>query len=178
MKNMFSNLDEVKVPKSFKECYRKDCLTENLWTWSKSLETVGIILACIMGGLTFITGLLLIGTTDGGSLILSLIGAPIIALLQYASFHVWALSIGSKASIVQYTKISANISMYKTSLESNEICEENSTNIVSTKTSSTTNQLSRSPVRAKYEGKGSWHCQKCGNLISSDPCVYCGNRLS
>ena len=27
-------------------------------------------------------------------------------------------------------------------------------------------------------GKETWNCEKCGNLISSDPCVHCGNKLS
>ena len=109
MANMFSGNREKKIPKSLKECYASDSVTENLWIWCERLETIGKFFAIITVIATIITGIALAESTDGISIVIAIFAAPIAAFLEYISFHIVALLVGSLASIVQNTKISANI---------------------------------------------------------------------
>ena len=112
MNNMFSGNREKKIPKTFKDCYKTDNVTNNLWLWAERLETIGIVLAVIVGIAAFIIGIVMFEDSDGGSLLISFLGAPVAAFLEYISFHIIALLIGSLASIVQNTRISADIALF------------------------------------------------------------------
>lgn len=112
MVNMFSGNREKKIPKSFQDCYKTDNVTNNLWSWAERLETIGIVIAVIVGIAGLIIGIVMSEDSDGVSLLISFFGAPIAAFFEYISFHIIALLIGSLASIVQSTKISADIALF------------------------------------------------------------------
>ena len=48
MANMFSGNQEKKIPRNFKECYKTDCVTQNLWLWCERLEKWGKILFWVL----------------------------------------------------------------------------------------------------------------------------------
>ena len=112
MTNMFSDVQQKEIPKSFKDCYANDQITDNLWQWAKNLETIGRIFAIVSGIVVLFFSLILIVPTSGASLI-GILVAPIIAFLEYVSFYVIALLVGSLASIVLNTRITANINLFK-----------------------------------------------------------------
>lgn len=176
MKNTFSDLNEVTIPRTFKECYKNNSLTNNLWAWAKGLEKAGIILACVMGGLAFLLGITLINNTHGGSILLSLFGAPIIAFLQYLSFHTLALLIGSKASVVQHTRITAKLALY-------EYSKKHAEEVIETKPKSqvikvTTNHNTKKDNEEILENNITVNCPHCNKPVELNEDVikpYCPN---
>ena len=141
MTNMFSGNQEKRIPTSFKDCYKTDAITQNLWVWCERLEKWGKILfwaLIIIGIINTITStidshqfLKQIGAdtieeirkesaklgmeipTVFETLVHNLLLWTFYAILEYCAYHVLALLVGSLASIVQHNKISANISLYK-----------------------------------------------------------------
>lgn len=113
MANIFSEIEEKRIPKNFKDCYTNDSLTDSLWQWVKNLEKIGKIFAILFAIITIIISIAMFEDTDGASVVIGIFVAPIIAFLEYVSFHMIALLLASLASIVQNTKISANIELYK-----------------------------------------------------------------
>lgn len=175
MANMFSDVQQKEIPKSFKDCYANDQITDNLWQWAKHLETIGKFFAIVSGIATFITGIAMIEATDGSSILICFIAAPIVAFLEYVSFHVIALLVGSLATIVQHTKITANINMLK-------YTQENNINNISNDNNGNNNAVIKSFINNDVQKKESspeeithsWRCNKCGSMISSIPCKFCG----
>ena len=169
---MFSSYLEKQIPKNFKECYDVDQITANLWQWARNLETIGKIFAIISGIITFISGIVMMGTTEGASIIICII-APITAFLEYISFHITALLIGSLASIVLNTRIIANINIFKYAQENgiNDNVDDKTNNAI-------INNFINSNVQPQDETlkkiTHSWRCQNCGFTILSYPCQYCG----
>ena len=172
MENMFSGHKKKTVPKNLKECYQTDSVTHNLWTWAERLEKFGQIFAIfVLIAIIIVAFALLIDSGDGWIFLLFLITAPLSAFLEYISFHILALLIGSLASIVQHTKITANLNLYNSSKEytTNDNTEKsahgenNKTNI--TKSSS-------SVIQPPY-----W-CANCGTEGPfEDKCPQCGRRI-
>ncbi len=140
MANMFSGNQEKKIPKDFKECYKTDSITKNLWLWCERLEKWGKILFWI---------LIIIGVTDTiiaginahelieqigaetveeireasaemgieiptvfEALVNNLLSWTLYSFLEFCAYHILALLVGSLATIVQHTKITANLSLY------------------------------------------------------------------
>ena len=129
MANMFSGNVEKKIPKNLKDCYKTDNVTKNLWIWSERLEKWGFRLCLFLG----ITGIISI-INDGVKLSLEsktvfevvingIIRWFFYCFLEYCSYHILALLAGSLASIVQHTKITANIALYNSAKEE-EISDE------------------------------------------------------
>ncbi len=116
MANMFSENKGKTLPKSFKECYQLDNVTINLWTWAERLETLGKFFATVIAIAIIIYGIVLESMEyyDGIAILICIFTAPLAAFLEYISFHLIALLIGALASIVQHTKINANLNLYNT----------------------------------------------------------------
>ena len=139
MVNIFSGNREKKIPKTFKDCYKIDNVTKNLWIWCERLEKWGFIFCLILGIIGIISivseGIEMAELIDElnidtkeiestaaelGIEIKSVFEVVFEGILQwsfycfleYCTYHVLALLIGSLASIVQHTKISANITLY------------------------------------------------------------------
>lgn len=140
MVNMFSGNQEKKIPKSFKDCYKTDDITKNLWLWCERLEKWGLILFwiliiigvidTIMAGINAHQLIEEIGVetaeeirevsaemgieipTVFEALVNNLFSWTLYSFLEYCAYHILALLIGSLATIVQHTKITANITLY------------------------------------------------------------------
>ena len=158
MANMFSGNQEKKIPKSFKDCYKTDSITQNLWLWCEKLEKWGFILfwiIIVIGVIDTITAginahqlIEEIGAetveeireasaemgieipTVFEALVNNLFSWTLYSFLEYCAYHVLALLVGSLATIVQHTKITANITLYNsaktegTSDDYEEECKE------------------------------------------------------
>ena len=158
MANVFSGNQEKKIPKSFKDCYKTDSITKNLWLWCERLEKFGQIFAIfVLIAIIIVAFALLIDSGDGWIFLLFLIAAPLSAFLEYISFHILALLIGSLATIVQHTKITANITLYNSakiegaSDDYEEECEEEPKETVEKKKSVTkTNKIPNGFKKCTY----------------------------
>lgn len=151
MANMFSGNQVKKIPKNFKECYKTDNVTQNLWLWCERLEKWGfrIFIALLIIGITTIikegveAAQLLnelyidmdeirTATAEYGIEIKSVYEVVIeniflwslYSFLEYCAYHILALLVGSLANIVQHTKITANIALYN-SAKAEGVCENN-----------------------------------------------------
>lgn len=151
MANMFSGNREKQIPKTFKDCYKTDNLTDNLWLWCERLEIIGKVLAVITAIVVFIIFITLTINEYGYYIFIGLIITPITAFLEYITFHIIALLVGSLASIVQHTRISANIALYTNSDKgiNSSTKTENTKSMNVTKSIDTTNKKQSTPKNNK-----------------------------
>ena len=140
MANMFSGNQEKKIPKSFKDCYKADGITQNLWLWCERLEKWGKILFWILIVIGIVDTIIAgnnahqlieqIGAetveeireasaemsieipTVFEAVVNNLLSWTLYSFLEYCAYHILALLVGSLATIVQHTKITANITLY------------------------------------------------------------------
>lgn len=131
IKNIFSGLQSKKVPESIDECMKVDPITANLWLWCERLETLGKALFWILLVVGVIASfavstdfeeLMRYGLEDafnGSMLFESLFQTALYAFLEYCAYHIIALLVGALASIVQNTKVSADLALYASSQDSN-----------------------------------------------------------
>lgn len=135
MANMFSGNAEKRIPINLSECYKTDNTTRNLWIWCERLEKWGKGLFCflIISGLIIaiassitvkevVKGTYYVYTEtetsfDVAIFITSLIQTATYAFLEYCTYHVLALLVGSLATIVQNAKITANVALYNAAKE-------------------------------------------------------------
>ena len=180
MENMFSGNVEKRIPSNLNECYKTDSITHNLWIWSERLEKWGVIFAVIIAILTLIMGIAAFEGTDGVSIIVSIIAIPISAFLVYISFHITALLVGALASIVQHTKISANLALYNSAKENNIEPKSETSKINSrhkcdsySKLSEHSNKHYTKPTQSQPL-LHTTTCKKCNSVIAKFPCLNCG----
>ncbi len=143
--NMFDKMENKQIPKSLDECLRPDPLLNNLWSWCQWLERFGkilfwviIIFGTIYSVLTSFQevekGIYYTYTDTEFNFILfltSLWRIAIYAALEYCSYHLIALLIGAFSSIVQNTKISTDLNLYKfVSENENKTCKNETDNQV------------------------------------------------
>ena len=176
MANMFSGNREKKIPINFKKCYETDNVAKNLWVWCERLETLGKVLFWIL----IISGVILaltssITTTEVTHgiyykytteetefavdiFISGLLSTTLYSFIEYCTYHILALLIGSLATIVQHTKISADIALYTAA--KNE-------GITFDKEETTNNTASEDAVAENIKEKE----------ISTKKCSYCGKKV-
>ena len=150
MANMFSGNTEKRIPKSFKECYETDGITQNLWQWCERLEKWGLALCFILGIIGIISiiseGVQTARLIDELGIDMAEVRAAAAELgievksvsevvvdgilrwsfycfIEYCVYHVLALLVGALASIVQHTRITANITLY-TAAKAENITED------------------------------------------------------
>lgn len=124
--NMFSEtLKEAQI-NSINDCTRIDPVSDNLWTWAKRIETLGKILfwILIIDGLilSILSGYAGIGIEkylmpndnefNFNIFLMSFLEYGLYAYLEFCSYHILALLIGSLASIVQNTRTTAKLAEY------------------------------------------------------------------
>ena len=117
---------EKKVPETFEDCYSPDEVTKELWSWSARLEDWGQTLfraIIVIGIILAIVGAIMVDASgeiqsfNFWMLLTGLIECAIYAVIEYIIYHVLALLVGSLATIVQHTKISADVALYMSSKE-------------------------------------------------------------
>jgi len=173
--NMFSNNQNKRIPKNLNECIAADDMVINLWSWAEKLEKFGramLWFIIVWGLVTSISGAYVLEEVKyewmepekefvAALFVESVIEWTIYALLEYFAYHILALLVGSLASIVQHTKITANIAMFEA--ENGSLRAMNAT---------TNHSQQKTPVNTqpKY-----WTCD-CGteNSANSMFCESCG----
>ncbi len=137
MANMFSGNIKKEIPKNIEECYKTDPITQNLWVWAERLERWGLVICvfmAIVGVIEIIsTGIQVAEILSGYNQYMStdyysvsdavfdcLLNWVFYCFLEFCVYHVLALLVGSLATIVQNTKISANVAIYNLSKGKNE----------------------------------------------------------
>ncbi len=140
MANMFSGHTNKEIPKNMDDCIKPDSVSTNLWVWCERLEKWGKILFWILliGGLILSISSSIVEkeviireatywsdaetevrtTFDFELFIPLLLDTALYAFLEYCAYHIIALLVGALASIVQNTKISANVALYNTTYNS------------------------------------------------------------
>jgi len=139
MANMFSGHSEKRVPGSINECIESDLVTKNLWIWSERLEKWGAVI-CVVMAIIGIFSIIAEGIetanlidqlnldedvlmAEAAELGIEIKRVPNIVIegilawsfycfLEYCTYHIIALLVGSLASIVQHTKITANLAIF------------------------------------------------------------------
>lgn len=193
MANMFSDNVEKKVPKNLKECYATDNTSQNLWLWCERLEGWGkflfwfiIVSGLIMAIASSITvrevtkGLYYTYTDtetafNFAAFITTLVSTAIYAFVEYCVYHVLALLISSLATIVQNTRITANVTIYNAAKEEGILNEEPEKTTPSAPKQNTGYSLSEL-ANKKTDGNDSWICKECGtkNDVGNLYCKDCG----
>lgn len=176
MANMFKGNTEKIIPSNLKKCYETDNVAKNLWVWCERLETLGKVLFWIL----IISGVILALTSsittveethgvyytytteetefDFNIFVNAILSTALYAFIEYCTYHILALLIGSLASIVQHNKISADIALY-TATKNEGIVFDNAETI--------NNAPSDKTVTEKVEEK----------QISTKKCSYCGKEV-
>lgn len=115
MPNMFSEKNKKRIPKSIEECYKIDPVSNDLWNWCEKVEKYGKIIYWVLGILGLLCAFLIADLENEFDIkifiFFCIILEAIISFI-YFLFHLVAVVIGSLASIVQHTKISADVSLY------------------------------------------------------------------
>ena len=210
MANMFSGNLEKKIPKNFKDCYKTDSISQNLWLWCERIETWGLRF-CILLGIIGIIDIISNGIEMSNLLkelnidmneirtaaaeynieiksvfevvVEGIFDWVFYCFIEYCSYHILALLIGSLASIVQNTKITANIALYSSFKAQNDIGDEAPV-LTATQTSTSpkeatlTNSIDFKKILKNKEEPAShkWRCPHCGEMITTKLCPYCFNE--
>ncbi len=148
------------MPKGLNECSGNDSLSGDLWHWASITETIGKVLAVIIG----IVGLFIAYSVAGAGwefnfflFLILLIVAGVGAFIQYILFHLIALLIGALAGIYQNTKKAARLKAYELWRDENS--------------GGGAAAVQNSPRRS-----GEWTCRHCGAVNTNDSrtCKQCG----
>jgi len=164
-----------KVPETFEECYQTDAVSNNLWNWAGWLETWGkrlLIFLIIFGVFASIKVAIEFADVDEELAVYNCINSIVqwllYAFLEYCAYHVLALLISALASIVQNSKISADVALYNAAKQEN---------ILKTEENKDAN-ASVVPASAgkKINSGDYWRCKVCGtkNEIHKQYCKDCG----
>ncbi len=160
---------EKKIPTSLRECYATDRVSVNLWSWSNLLEVWGkrvLILLVIIGIISTIGDGIEIANIDKDlvfiTVIISIIKWGLYTAFTYCSYNVLSLLVASLATIVQNTRITANVALYNTAKKERVLHGENEKSPLST------------PKHEEVTHK--WLCSACGKMRDKSPCPHCGNE--
>ena len=123
MASMFSGVRNRTVPQKFAQCIEKDEMTSNLWNWAIRVEKWGNILTVLLTIYGVYISIYQASTVAEiydkyssfhlETFLLCLVEWALYVFLVYCTYHIIALLVGSLASIVENTRITANIMMYK-----------------------------------------------------------------
>ena len=127
MKTMFDNYQTKKIPSSIDDCLKTDNVASNLWIWCQRLEKLGkyfFAIILIFGTILAFANSYIMGeygrefSTE--QLMDNLIQVVVYAFIEYCTYHIIALLVGALATIVQNSKITADIALYNTAHSSEE----------------------------------------------------------
>lgn len=179
---------EKKIPKSLKECYATDNVSSNLWGWSEWLEVWGgrvLVILIIIGIISTIAQAVQVAQIDENLVFLTVITSiatwVLYAFIEYCAYHVLSLLIASLATIVQNTRITANVAIYNVAKEEGILKEgvilkdEPKKSTPSASKQNTGYSLSKLANERK-NSNSFWICKECGtkNDESNLHCKDCG----
>ena len=170
---------ENKIPKSLKECYASDNVSNNLWCWSEWLEVWGsrfLVILIIIAIISTIAQAVQVADINEDLVSLTVITSTatwaLYAFIEYCIYHVLSLLIASLATIVQNTKITANVALYNVAKNEGLLSEKPENSAPVAVKQSTGYSLSNERTNTN----GSWICKECGtkNDTSKLYCSDCG----
>ncbi len=168
---------EKKIPKSLKDCYVTDAVSYKLWYWSDWLEVWGgrvLIALIVIGIISIIAQAVQIADINEDlvfiTVISSLVKWAIYVFIEYCAYNVLSLLIASLATIVQNTRITANVAIYNTAKEEGILPEDSEDPITNSGYSLTKR------ARPRTDSNGFWFCEECGtrNEAKALHCKDCG----
>ncbi|MBE6778854.1 MAG: hypothetical protein E7541_05650 [Ruminococcaceae bacterium] len=204
MANMFAGYVTKQIPKDLRSCYQTDSVSENLWVWCERIERWGLRLCLLLGllGIVFI----IVDAVEMGQLLdelrldtdeiqeaaieLGIELRPVYdvvlegillwafyCFVEYCTYHVAALLIGALASIVQHTRITANIALYNAAQAEGIVEEVAEQPVASQPTKPETNYSETLSGITMVDDKDIWICRRCGakNRQGAICCSTCGN---
>ena len=121
MKDIFTDPSRKAVPKNLNECITPDDITKRLWNWYRIIEIIGVVVFWII----ILYGIFYASDKAENShlepslkfkvLVLPiLVRTAICAFIEYISFKLTTLLIGTLASFVQNNNITTNLKIFKT----------------------------------------------------------------
>ena len=132
MSNPFKAKDRLNVPRDLEDCCFTDDTARELWRIAELVESWGaflLIAILVLGTVVSISTTSFMSRIAEGSgftaFLCSAIVWGILAVLVYAGCHLISLTIRALASIVQNTRVSANVALYTTS-KSTPVAEHSS----------------------------------------------------
>ena len=168
---------DKRIPRSLKECYETDRVTSILLGWSAWLRKWGIrmlIILIVFGIISTISDGIEISDIDESMVVFTVITSAITwlwyAVIEYCAYNALALLIDALATIVQNTKITANIALYNAAKDEGVLDEEN------TASEPKVNKNIPPKVKEKPQTEHSWRCDGCGQMRTQSPCPNCGKE--
>jgi len=121
---------EKKIPKSLEDCCETDKVSGILWSWSDWLELWGsriLVVLIILGVISIIGQAMQVANIDEDMVFLTVVTSALTwslyAIIEYCVYHVLSLLVASLATIVQNTRITANVALYNAAKEDGAINE-------------------------------------------------------
>ena len=116
------------IPETLDECYAPDKVSEDLWNWSDHIKTIGqwvVGILVVIGIFATISSGIEMAAIDDDLIaipvISSIISWTLYILVAVATFKIISLLVSSRAMLVQNTKISAKVALYKASKKEKDI---------------------------------------------------------
>ncbi len=178
--SMFYNNTRNTLPQTPEDCIKSDKVSSELWTLAELIEVWGkiiFIVLAIVGIILTITITFTVADTIDDALafpafLISIVIFGLPAFLEYCIYHILALYTGANASVVQNTKISANVALLQlTKGNTFKNTSDTNTNYINTSTAQKQPSHSYSDV---------WSCRLCGTLNKNEygQCKKCGKFRS
>ncbi len=201
MSNMFTGKQHKKVPQSIADCIAPDSLSLNLWRWCQRVETFGFVMMAVVIFLGFIQSIQAASAVqeletlygkdkqsfDVWVFLLALLETAVKAFVTYCAFHCVALLLGAISSIVQNTRISADLALLN-SMSNPELSIDNEKNVAAKtwvckncKAVNSANSIFCTSCGENKEASktpATWICKNCKAVNSSNSvfCQSCGEN--
>lgn len=121
MINPYTDKERMSIPRDLNDCCSADSTSRELWRIAEKVESWGVFLLI---GIIILGLIISVGTAttanemfDGSAFSAFMYSAIIwiiIAIIEFIGYHLIALFIRAVASIVQNTRVSANVALYTT----------------------------------------------------------------
>lgn len=205
MSNMFTGKQNKKVPQSIADCIAPDTLSLNLWRWCQRVETFGFVMMAVVIFLGFTQSIQAASAVqeletlygrdkqsfDILVFLLGLLETAVKAFVTYCAFHSVALLLGAISSIVQNTRINADLALLN-SMSNPELpvtnCEDKEKKVTAEtwvckncKAVNSANSIFCTSCGENKEANktpATWICKKCKAVNSSNSvfCQSCGEN--
>ena len=122
-----------KIPKTLKECTRGEHISDELYTWSDRLKTIGIFSLVILLSVGLLISIYqvensLVGelmSDDGVLFIIAYAKWVVAGIIIFIICYVLSVFLGACASVVQNTRITADVALYLAQKQEENIEDDN-----------------------------------------------------
>ena len=181
-------LSNKRIPKSLEECYEEDVVSKDLWMWSQRLvewgkEVLGTLI--VIGSISTIIDAVEMADINEDLVIYTVISSittwGLYSLIEFCTYNVLSLLVTALASIVQNSKITANVALYnaaKDVVEVEEVKVEKK-EVKKPKPSVSDNIAAEPKPAEKQSDERMIKCPSCGQIQKKDRtwCYNCGQKF-